>query len=253
MPSKATVTVTIPAKRARNSRTILTFASALTAAIVSLIMHYTGALVLPAEALGGALTTAVASIVAVLLRLRTGAPIVRSKRNTTPPSTWLVMILLPLSFGWISCGAGVWEATSEKAGWCMARCAAGCAGEWVGDLLGGAGIQVADAYGETGDPQVIRDGSRLYLHVEGPDGAPVVYTGRLQGPKLISGSLRGGYFVADDGGPAQIVPLSPEPRLYCASLTRMEGAKDAPPGYVPADPPESREEFVERFGELPAW
>jgi hypothetical protein len=232
-------------KPARKSKTILTFAVALVSAIVSLIMHYTGALVLPAEALGGALTTVVASTMAVLLRLRTSAPISRTTKR--PPGATYLLILL---FSITSCG-GAWEASSEKAGWCAARCVASCAGEWVGDLLGGAGTRVASMEFNR-NPDAIYEGSRLFYHVEGPDG-PLVIPGRMQGQKLIRGSLRAGYFVADAGGPAQLVLLSPEPRLYCASLARMEGAQKAEPGYVPDDPPESRSEFVERFGELPSW
>lgn len=238
----------MPAKKARKSRTVITFGVGLTASAVSIVLHYLELVALPPEAVAAAVTTVVTSFVGLFLRLKTSTPIERKAKPAPPPASHTFLVVLPFLF--IGCAAI--GPASEKAGWCIAKCSASCAATWVGDLISGAkGTELA-AVDFARDTE-IRDGSRLYLPVEGPDGEPVAYAGRLQGAPMVSGKIRAGYFLDDEGGPARLVLLSPEPRMYCASLALLEGALAASPGYAPADPPASRADFVKRFGALPVF
>lgn len=62
-------------KKATQSKTIQTAAALLTAAITTLILHYTGALQVAPGALGAAWSTVVSSLVMVGLRLATSTAI----------------------------------------------------------------------------------------------------------------------------------------------------------------------------------
>jgi hypothetical protein len=62
-------------KKATQSKTMQTAAALMTAAITTLILHYTQAIVVTPAALGAAWSTVVSSVVMVALRLATSTPI----------------------------------------------------------------------------------------------------------------------------------------------------------------------------------
>lgn len=70
-------------KQPHQSLTIVTGAGALVAAIVALVLHYTGGATLPLDVLGGTWTTVVWAVVAVVLRYKTQVPVRRPGKKTT--------------------------------------------------------------------------------------------------------------------------------------------------------------------------
>ena len=62
-------------KKASESKTIQTAAAMVTAAVTTLVLHYTGALVVDGPAVGAAWSAVVSSVIMVALRLITREPI----------------------------------------------------------------------------------------------------------------------------------------------------------------------------------
>ncbi len=250
-------------KPAIKSRTILTFGAALIAGVVDLLLHYTGAVELSPELLGAGWTAVVSGVTGIMLRYRTAVPLTRTKRQ--PGSTGLLLLLLSLLMSG-SCG-GAWQASGERAGSCLAECALGCAMSWAGEL---PALLAPDSISASADdppltssaPREVpplRSGGPVVLHLEGSDGSPVFVAGELAGdPKPLGQGAWVGRFAPRGSGSTLLALLSSEPWLYCLSSATLsdailEGASLAPVGYVPARPPRSRRELVERFGEPPGF
>lgn len=248
-------------KPAKSSRTIQAFGLSFSAAVVVLCLHYTDAVPVGAELLGGAWVAAVLGVLGIAMRFRTGVPLGRgpkqrgSARIEVLLLTLLLALLLGLTLWAMSCDtrfgrslprAGACAAAcavecsqSSDTTSCAVRCALACAAEWVGGLLTReqAKEQLASL------PELPEAGDGLVVPVDA-DGTTLLLRGHLSGKALHVG---GGAFVVrfvDGRGPGFLLPLCVEMRPYCASLAGAPGDLPA----VSGPPPRSLAEF----GELPS-